>query len=106
MNADEAFAREMQVAMTRLGLSQNACGDALSAAGLPNFHQMTVSRVLSASRKVRLSEAVIIAQVLGMDLTQFFDTAPKPERTARDQVIEQHLRDALALLSPEQGAQS
>src|SRR4051794_13849870 len=63
---EDAFVQNMVRARTRLSWSQNELARRLrDGAGL-SFHQQTVQRIEAGERPVRLSEALLIAKVLGM----------------------------------------
>lgn len=62
---EKNFRRHMAAEREHQGLSQTAFAKLLSARGLP-FHQQTVQRVEAGERPVRLDEAFIIADELGL----------------------------------------
>ncbi|KAA0916432.1 helix-turn-helix transcriptional regulator [Dietzia sp. ANT_WB102] len=96
MNPDIEFAREMKVAMDALGITQAECAQLLTDAGLPHIYHTTVSKMLAGSRPFRLSEAVVIARTLGLDIGRLYGA---PVWSSRERLIENHLRVALALLA-------
>jgi transcriptional regulator with XRE-family HTH domain len=67
-NPDELFGLEVQAQREEKGWSMTEFAGMLSEAGLTNFHPTTVGRLERGERPVRLSEAVVIAGVLGSKL--------------------------------------
>ncbi|MCD4850092.1 helix-turn-helix domain-containing protein [Arthrobacter sp. AK01] len=65
---DELFGLEVQSQREYKGWSMTEFASMLKAAGLNNFHPTTVGRMERGERPVRLSEAVVIAEVLGSKL--------------------------------------
>lgn len=61
---DELFGLEVAAIREGKGWSKAEFATRLAEAGLDNFHPTTVGRMEKGSRPVRLSEAVVIAQVL------------------------------------------
>lgn len=68
MTPDEKFGREVKEQRERRGWSMTTFASLLSEAGLNNFHAATIGRMERGQRPVRLTEAVVIAQVLGSRL--------------------------------------
>lgn len=65
---DELFGLEVQAQREDKGWSMTEFATRLSNAGLTNFHPTTIGRMERGERPVRLSEAVVIGQVLGSRL--------------------------------------
>lgn len=75
----EAALREnMRRVREAADMSQTELGKRLADRGLP-FHQQTIQRIESGDRPVRLNEAMIISEVLGVDLDQLVRVL-SPER--------------------------
>lgn len=74
--SDEAFGREVQAKREDRCWSKTELAAKLSTAGLKNFHPTTVSRMESGERAVRLSEALTIADVLGLRLDALSQQGP------------------------------
>lgn len=66
--ADEKFGLEVKAIREGNGWSMSTLAARLSKAGLTNFHPNTIGRLERGERAIRLSEAVIVAQVLGVSL--------------------------------------
>lgn len=64
---EAALARNVLRFRERTGISQTALAKALAERGLP-FHQPTIQRIEAGTRPVRLNEALVIADALGMHL--------------------------------------
>lgn len=64
-NIGETIRRERE----RLGLSQDALADGMVARGFP-FHQATVYKIEKSTRPVRVEEAVALAELLNMSLSE------------------------------------
>lgn len=71
---DVVFARQMQQLREALGWSQGELARRMVEAGFPNYSQMTVSRTEKAARPIRLSEARVIAQILGSSVDEMLRT--------------------------------
>src|SRR3954452_15593861 len=63
---EEAFLQNMVRARIRLSWSQNELARRLKDGAGLGFHQQTVQRIEAGQRPLRLSEALLIAKVLGM----------------------------------------
>lgn len=96
MSVEQLFATRMKEARNAQGLSQAALAKKLNEIGLmigdlailrieKKVDQTAVSRVEQATRTVRLSEAVAIAYVLGIDLSDLTRSSSLPlqEQIAR-----------------------
>jgi transcriptional regulator with XRE-family HTH domain len=71
VNADErAFAAVVRRARERTGWPQGRIAEAMNAQGW-RWHQSTVARVESGKQAARLGEAVALAEILGIDLSDF-----------------------------------
>lgn len=82
VNTDERFAQNLRRFRERAGLRQAELVDKLRAAGLKDWHPTTLSRTETGERPVRLSEAAIIAEVLGFDLAEMMRGASVVDRAA------------------------
>jgi len=84
-NAEELDRRlAMNVQSLRGAMSQDVLAAAMRARGVP-WHQQTVGRIESGQQKVKLAEAVILADVLGVTLDRL--TLSSPESDAMEMVI-------------------
>ncbi|WP_432457936.1 helix-turn-helix transcriptional regulator [Cellulomonas iranensis] len=63
---ESRFAMNLRALREALGINQSEFARRVTEAGLEGFHQTTVSRIEKGERPVRLGEAAIIAQVLGV----------------------------------------
>ncbi len=84
MTPDEKFGQAVQDARESRGWSMTRLAAKLDEAGLGNFHAATVGRMERAQRPVRLSEAVVIADVLGKSLEDLLGGPNEALRVAQD----------------------
>lgn len=70
-NLNEQLAQAVIDERMRRKMSQSALGRAMKAAGFSAWFQQTVARVESCQRAFRFDEAIAIAAVLDIDLSQF-----------------------------------
>lgn len=80
---DERFGREVAKERERRGWSMTELASRLSQEGLTNFHAATVGRLERGTRPVRLSEAVVIASVMGKQLDDLLVAEEPLERRLR-----------------------
>lgn len=73
-NADQLFGQAVVRARQARELSQRAFADKLTTAGM-TVDASAVSRIEKGTRSVRLNEALTIADVLDVDLTELVDAA-------------------------------
>lgn len=87
MTPDEKFGRSVQEARESRGWSMSRLATKLDEAGLGNFHAATIGRMERAQRPVRLSEAVVIADVLDTPLEDLLG-GPGEEQRVAGRVVE------------------
>lgn len=63
---EQRFAENLRAMREALGWNQSELARRLGEAGLDGFHQTTISRVEKGERPIRLGEATVVAQVLGV----------------------------------------
>jgi DNA-binding XRE family transcriptional regulator len=73
---EAAFASHLKRARERLQMSQTELARQAAEQGLP-YHQQTVQRVETLARPIRLNEALVLAGIVGEDLTTMLAT-PTP----------------------------
>src|SRR5690349_265492 len=66
-SVDDLFAENFRRRREDRGISQAAVAEAMAKAGF-SFHQQTVGSIENGSRRVRIGEAVALAEILGIDL--------------------------------------
>lgn len=86
-----SFAAEVQEARERRGMTRNGLARALSDRGVP-MQQVQVRRIEENGRPVTLAEAVIIGELLGIDLHDWIESQRQP-------TVEEGLRTALRTLT-------
>jgi transcriptional regulator with XRE-family HTH domain len=83
---DTAYGSRMRQARERAGLSQEQLAANLVLMHDVNWHQTTVRRTESGERPIRLSEAIAVADLLGVPLSELAhgaaDDTPRTERVA------------------------
>lgn len=88
----EIFARRMREERTRAGLAQAEIARRITSRLGVTIDGSAVTRIEKRERVVRLDEAVAIAEVLGVPITQLLsDTDPTAERIGElDEELAQH----------------
>ena len=98
--AARELARQLRLARAAQGVSLRTVGEAVG------LDHTAITRIENCVRELRLSEAIDIANFLQVDIRQVFTNDGAQMRPGRDQLVEQHLRDALSLIAPNEGEQS
>ena len=94
---ETTFVENMVTLRTRLGISQTELARRLANDhGLP-FHQPTLQRIESGERPLKLTEAIVIANLLGSDLQTMMDdvSAEFGYRTLIDELTLTNLNEAV-----------
>jgi transcriptional regulator with XRE-family HTH domain len=76
---DQRFAQNLRAAREHAGMSQAALATEMSAMGFA-FHQQTIARIEGGTQRVRLAEALALAEAVGTSL----DTLARPAGLARE----------------------
>jgi transcriptional regulator with XRE-family HTH domain len=63
---EEEFAERLRQVRIERGLSQAEVAQMATELGLPGMHQQTIQKIESKKRPIRLNEAEVLAQVVGM----------------------------------------
>lgn len=77
LSAERYFVEALRKAIDTSDLSQQAIADEMTRRG-HRFHQSTIYKVLRGDRKVTLGEAIDLASIVGMPLSEM--TVPKHEQ--------------------------
>lgn len=112
MRNDREFGQAVREARQALGISQGGLAAVMRRAGVDGWHQTTVSRVEKGERAVSFTEAVTLAEQLGLQLPA---VTPGPVVAAwpwagmmlsldRIQAEVDDLRETLERLRPDDGA--
>lgn len=85
---DQHVAANVKRLREQAGLKQAALVDLLRVNGLADWHPTTLSRTESGERPLRMSEAVVLARVLGVDLATLveMDTFARVVRDAQQSI--------------------
>ncbi|MGE0219663.1 helix-turn-helix domain-containing protein [Mycolicibacterium sp.] len=79
---EENFAANLKAVRESAGLAQAALADAMAKRGF-RWHQATVYKIENGERQVQLSEALAVADILGVPLTALIHAPLSSEELAR-----------------------
>ncbi|MFH6687306.1 helix-turn-helix transcriptional regulator [Cellulosimicrobium funkei] len=95
---EENFRSEMRRLREKRGVTQTEMARRLKDRGL-SFHQQTVQRVESGERPIRLDEAYLIAEELGVDLMAMATSPANPSEREVRYAVDSYRRQSMYLNS-------